>query len=151
MTLSIGGATEADVPQLAQMNKRLIEDEGSRNPMSLSKLEQRLLGWLRDGWRADLVLDGEAPIGYTVYQLRRDEHDPTLPEVYVRQFFIERTHRGRGLGTEAFRLLERERFPRPCRVELDVLGGNPRGHTFWQRLGFRTHVIVLERFLNPGG
>ena len=32
MSLLIRPANEADLPLLAQMNKRLIEDEGSRNP-----------------------------------------------------------------------------------------------------------------------
>ncbi len=147
MVLAIRSVTEHDILLVADMNKRLIEDEGSRNPMSISELAERLRGWLREGWRVDLVLDGDTIVGYAIYIARRDEHDPTLPEIYVRQFFIERTCRGRGLGSEAFRLLERERFPRPCRVELDVLGGNAQGIRFWQRLGFETHVIVLERFL----
>ena len=38
MPLLIHPANEADLPLLAQMNKRLIEDEGSRNPMSLDQL-----------------------------------------------------------------------------------------------------------------
>ena len=47
MPLSLRIALEADRPALAQMNKRLIDDEGSRNPMSLDQLRQRMAGWPR--------------------------------------------------------------------------------------------------------
>ena len=38
MPLLIRPATKSDLPILAQMNRRLIEDEGSRNPMSIAEL-----------------------------------------------------------------------------------------------------------------
>ena len=38
-------ATEADVAQLAAMNRQLIRDEGHRYPMSLMELEDRMRGW----------------------------------------------------------------------------------------------------------
>ena len=46
MSLVVRPANEADLLLLAQMNKRLIEDEGSRNPMSLDQLADRMRGWL---------------------------------------------------------------------------------------------------------
>lgn len=50
MTLSLRSATEADVEMLAKMNKQLIEDEGHRNPMTISELAARIREWLqRDG------------------------------------------------------------------------------------------------------
>lgn len=147
MALAVRAVAEADVPLVAEMNKRLIDDEGSRNPMSVPELAGRLRGWLHDGWRADLFLEDGAVVGYALYLARRYEHDPSLPEIFLRQFFIERDRRGRGLGTEALSLLERERFPRPCRVELSVLEENAAGRRFWQRTGFRPHVLTLERFL----
>lgn len=38
MTLSLRAAGFDDIPLLAEMNKRLIEDEGSRNPAALELL-----------------------------------------------------------------------------------------------------------------
>lgn len=73
MTLSIRAAVDSDLQILAQMNKRLIEDEGHRKPMSVSELEARMRGWLEGNWRADLFsqqsTQGDSTIvGYAVYQ-----------------------------------------------------------------------------------
>jgi len=56
MSLAVRVAGSDDVRLLAQMNKRLIEDEGSRNPMSTPELEQRMRGWLDHGWNVSLCL-----------------------------------------------------------------------------------------------
>lgn len=44
MEFWIRKATIDDLKLLSQMNKELIEDEGSRNPMTLVQLEDRFLG-----------------------------------------------------------------------------------------------------------
>ncbi len=144
MTLSIRGATETDIPLLARMNKHLIEDEGSRNPMSVPELEQRLRGWLDSGWKADLFVNGDAVVGYALYQERGDEYDATRRVIYARQFFVERSRRRRRLGAEAFSVLRRTRFPGRCKVVLDVLSANTGALRFWEHLGFLQHVVVLE-------
>ncbi len=47
MDLTLRRATEDDLDDLAVMNKQLIEDEGSRNPMNREQLADRMKGWLR--------------------------------------------------------------------------------------------------------
>jgi GNAT superfamily N-acetyltransferase len=137
-------AAEADAPLLARMNRRLIEDEGSPNPMSLEHLQSRMEGWFRDGWQV-LLFDGEAGcMGYTLYQQRRDDYFPEKPVVYVRHFFIDREHRGGGLGSRIFSLLKEQYFPHPCTVVLDVLATNPRGRHFWDSLGFQPYCTTLK-------
>lgn len=137
-------ATEADVPLLARMNRRLIEDEGSPNPMSLEQLQSRMEGWLRDGWQV-LLFDAEAGcVGYTLFQQRRDDYLPEKPVIYVRHFFIESEHRGSGLGSRIFSLLKEQRFPRPCTVVLEVLATNPRGLHFWESQGFQPYCTTLK-------
>ena len=111
MPLLIRPADEADLPLLAQMNKRLIEDEGSRNPMSLDQLAERMRGWLLGDWEVKLFATDAGVVGYAVYQARRDEYFPDQTIVYLRQFYIEREMRGQGLGTAAFRALGGRAFP----------------------------------------
>jgi len=41
-------------------HKPAPEDEGSRNPMSVEQLQQRMRGWLNQAWRIDLLLNKEA-------------------------------------------------------------------------------------------
>ena len=45
-------ATIEDCPLLAELNYQLIRDEGHRNEMTVPELEQRMRGWLADGYRA---------------------------------------------------------------------------------------------------
>lgn len=44
--------TIADVPVLAKLNKQLIDDEKSNNPMSISELENRMSEFLQTEYNA---------------------------------------------------------------------------------------------------
>lgn len=147
-SLSIRGATAMDLPVLSAMNKRLIEDEGSRNPMSVEQLQTRMADWLGAGWEVVMLESAGQIAGYAVYQVRKDEYYPERDAVYLRQFYIERGFRGRGLGAEAFWRLTRDRFPGECEVLIDVLSGNPRGHRFWERLGFQPYYTAMRLHLS---
>jgi hypothetical protein len=81
--LVIQAVTDSDLTLVAEMNKRLIEDEGSRNPMSVLELAARLRRSIEEGWHATLFLDDEAAVGYALYQVRQNEYDQGVPEVYV--------------------------------------------------------------------
>ena len=144
MSLSIRSATAADLPALARMNKRMIEDERNRNPMTLDQLRDRMRGWLGGGWEIVLFVEDEAELGYALYQHRKDEYYPENAEVYVRHFYVERGCRGRGLGTLAFQTLARTRFPVGCTVVLEVLATNPGGDLFWRRAGFELYCATLK-------
>jgi len=125
------------------MNRRLIEDEGSRNPMSLAELQNRMGEWLRDEWQIELFVDEDAAVGYAVYQFRRDVYELNKVVVYLRQLYIERDRRSRGLGSRAVKLLAQTRFPAGCRIEVDVLASNPRGARFWSQVGFQPYCTTL--------
>ncbi|HLK61507.1 MAG TPA: GNAT family N-acetyltransferase [Chthonomonadaceae bacterium] len=142
--LTIRDATEADLPLLARMNKRLIEDEGSRNPMRQDALQERIHGWMLLGWQIVLFLREQEVVGYAVYQPRQEPYEPDRPLVFIRHFYIERKHRHQGLGRQAFSLLVEEQFPAGCRVALEVLASNPLGQRFWERLGFRLYATTMH-------
>ena len=91
-------AGEADLPLLARLNRALIEDEGSRNPMMLEELQQRMGGLLKDGWQIDLFCRESDVLGYALYSIDRDDYEDA-PFIYLRQFLIAREHRRRGYGT----------------------------------------------------
>lgn len=144
MALLIRAATESDLPLLARMNKCLIEDEGSRNPMSVDELQQRMRGWLHGDWQAALFIEAESTAGYAVYQFRQDDYFPEKTVVYLRQFYIERDRRNKGLGSLAFRTLARERFPEECTIVIDALASNPKGYGFWSKLGFQPYCTTMH-------
>jgi ribosomal protein S18 acetylase RimI-like enzyme len=141
--LTLRRATLNDLPLLAQMNKRLIEDEGSANPMSMLQLETRMRGWLSSDWHIDLFEQASAVIGYAIYRFQRNEVD-TKETVYIRHYYIEREARRQGLGREALRLLRTERFPKGATVYLEVLSHNTRGLNFWTALGFREYSVTMR-------
>lgn len=132
-----------DAPLLAEMNAQLIQDEGSRNPMTVVKLEQRMRGWLTSGWSAVLMRRSEQLVGYALYQVREDEYTQA-PEVYLRQFFVKREHRGQGLGRAAFQQFVRVLVPPGAVVVLQVLEANPRARRFWESVGCRPYCTTLR-------
>lgn len=99
MEIWIRKATIDDLKLLSQMNKELIEDEGSRNPMTLVQLEDRFLGWLSSDWEIALFEKASAILGYAVYQIREDDFYPEESNVYLRQYYIARLYRSHGYGS----------------------------------------------------
>ena len=136
-------ATLQDVPLLARMNRQLIEDEGSRNPMDEAALAERMRGWLAGEYTAVLFMRGEAIVGYALYQMRPDEYFPQQRYVYLRQLYVAREARRQGVGSAAFRLLREQCFPHSTPVMLDVLEHNATGRAFWEALGFRPYVTTM--------
>lgn len=120
--------TPSDSVLLAKLNKQLIEDEGSDNPMSVPELERRMNGFFDEGYCAYLFFEENRAVGYALV-------DPTRTPCYLRQFFIAREERGKRLGTTAFTLLLQE-LNRDT-IDIDVLTENERGLAFWDSLGFR--------------
>jgi hypothetical protein len=97
-------ATQTDIPLLAELNHQLIRDEGHHNPMSLAQLEQRMTHWLAGENQAILFEQDAHILSYALYKLENDY-------IYLRQFFVSRDQRRRGLGRQAMRLLLSEIWP----------------------------------------
>jgi ribosomal protein S18 acetylase RimI-like enzyme len=145
MAISVRRATANDVPLLATCNRHLIEDEGSRNPMTVAELEERLQAWMSGAWEVVVFQDGNPVVGYAVFQVRPDEFEPAIPSVYVRQLFIVRERRRCGLGRRAFEEMVKSVFPMEARISLEVLSSNPTGRRFWESLRFTTYCSTLVR------
>ena len=129
-------ASTADLPLLGAWNQELIEDERADTALDLAQLEQRMRSWLADSYHAVIFETDDGPIGYAL-------HRPDESGICLRQFYVARTCRRRGLGREAVRLLLREVFPRGARVSLEVLDRNEAALAFWRAMGFRTHAQTL--------
>ncbi len=146
MSIYIRNAGLNDVPLLAQMNARLVEDQGSLNPFSMTELEQRFSEWLQtSAYQIDVILEHDQVVGYAVYQQRSDYYYSDQQVVYVRHFYIEREHRRRGLGRAAFQMLMQTRFPEGQAISLDVVATNPAGLTFWSKLGFASYFTAMKK------
>jgi GNAT superfamily N-acetyltransferase len=145
MNVTIKRANQDDIPQLAVMNHQLIQDEGSRNPMEVEQLGERMQGWLDDGWTALLVIVGEDVAGYMLYQQRVDDYFLDQKEVFIRQFFIRRGMRGQGIGRQAIEVIVGAWLPSGATLMLEVMAGNEVGLAFWERVGFEAYSVAMRR------
>ena len=147
MLITVRAAQLSDLPQLAKMNSCLVDDQGSENPFSLKEYEDRFREWLDTNiWTVDVFLHDGQVMGYSVYQERTDYYDPKEAVIYIRQYYIERSHRRLGMGKAAFQILIDTRFPKHVQsIALDVMATNSAGQNFWKKMGFNEYFISMKR------
>ena len=130
-------AEPADVDRLGELNKQLIEDERHPNPMDVAQLRQRMKDWLASGYICYLAKQGGRTIAYCLY---RDDG----AHYYMRQLYIAREHRRRGIGTRLLDWLY-ENVWTDKSVRLDVLAHNTDAVAFYERYGYRIGVFRMEK------
>ena len=126
--MEIKKCTLKDVAQLAILNKQLIDDEKSDNPMSIKELEDRMTGFLNTEYDAYFFVVNNAVVGYALVK-------NTCSPLYLRQFFIDRQYRKQHLGTEAFKSLIE--YLKVKSIDIEVLSWNEVGNRFWESCGFK--------------
>jgi ribosomal protein S18 acetylase RimI-like enzyme len=135
--LQLREATAGDLPLLAELNRQLIRDQGSSNPMSVVELEQRMRGWLAAEYRAVIFEIGSEPVAYVLFR-------PAEGGVHLRQLLVARGSRRQGIGRRAVEAF-RQRFVAPgAALTLDVLVHNGPGLAFWRALGFQEHALTFR-------
>lgn len=135
-TLTWRRASAADADFLAEWNHQLIRDEGHRNAMTVPELSARLGAWLAGEYAAVIFSAGEA----VAYALFKDNPD----ETYLRQLFVSRSQRRKGVGREALAILRREFWPRDKRVLVEVLAHNQSALDFYRALGYLDYFVALQ-------
>ncbi len=130
-------ATEADGALLGELNYQLIRDERHRNSMKAEELCKRMLRWIEREYKAVVFEQGGAVVGYALF---REEEK----EIYLRQLFICREHRRRGLGREAMSILKDEIWPRGKGLTVEVLVANEAAVRFWRAMGYKDYALTLE-------
>ena len=131
-------ASPADIRLLAEMNARLIRDEGHRNPMDVEQLHDRMARWLAGDYAATLFEHDGRTIGYALYR-------PDGPTLHIRHLYIEPAHRRRGHGTAAVKWLIDLAWPDCTRLRIEVLCHNEAALQFYRSLGFEDYCLVMER------
>ena len=64
--------------------------------------------------------------------------------MYLRQYFLVRDFRRRGIGGQAIRVLAEEFWPADKRIRVNVLIGNRPALEFWRAVGFGDYLLTLE-------
>lgn len=129
-------AGEDHIDLLVRMNRHLIQDERSSNPMSDRQLRHRMLNFLQSNFEAYISFRGEEPVGYVLYRLE-------VEYVYVRHFFINRDFRRQGYGEAFMKWLMENPWRAYKRVSLDVLAHNESGRRFWRAVGFQEQYVHM--------
>jgi GNAT superfamily N-acetyltransferase len=130
-------ASLADTELLANLNHQLIQDEGHRNRMTVPELQRRMNEWLCSEYKAVLFEDATGSVAYALF---RDKPD----EIYLRQLFVVRERRRRGIGRKAVEILRSQIWPKHKRLTVDVLVANQPALAFWRAVGYADYCLTLE-------
>jgi ribosomal protein S18 acetylase RimI-like enzyme len=130
-------ATDEDLELLAEWNHQLIRDEGHRNPMTVPELRERMAGWLGGEYKAVIFATAGEAVAYALYK-------ESASEVYLRQLFVRREQRRRGIGREAVEILQGRLWPRDKRLTVEVLTANGPAVAFWRSVGYKDYCLTLE-------
>jgi predicted acetyltransferase len=130
-------ATLDDGALLAELNHQLIRDEGHRNRMTVPELEQRMKGWLASEYAAMLFENDDEVVAYALYREQPEE-------IYLRQLFVVRNQRRKGIGKEAVKILRSKIWPKNKRLTVEVLVQNEAATAFWRAVGYKDYCLTLE-------
>jgi GNAT superfamily N-acetyltransferase len=126
-----------DCSRLAELNHQLIQDEGHRNQMTVPELEQRLRDWLSGEYRAVIYEDAAEVVAYALFREQPGQ-------IYLRQLFVVRHRRSKGLGRRAVEILRSQVWPKNVRLTVEVLVANRRAVSFWRSVGYTDYALSLE-------
>src|SRR5438105_7210323 len=130
-------ATSDDCALLAELNHQMIRDQGSRNKMTVPELEQRMRGWLESEYSAVIFEDGNESVAYALYREQ-------MEEIHLRQLFVIRNRRRRGIGRQAIEILRAQIWPKDKRLTVEVLVKNTAAVAFWRSVGYVDYSLTLE-------
>ncbi len=130
-------ATFNDCALLAELNHQLIRDEGHRNPMTVPELEQRMRDWLASEYAAMLFENDGEVVAYALYREQPEE-------IYLRQLFVVRHQRRKGIGRQAMEILRSKIWLKNKRLTVEVLAQNGPAVAFWRAVGYRDYCLTLE-------
>lgn len=133
--LNILVCTQSDTPELAHLNRMLIEDEKAENNMTIAQLEQRMADFLSSEYKAFFFETDGKRVGYALVNTAKEP-------LYLRQFFICREARRMGYGKTAFHALLDHLQIRE--IDIDVYAWNQRGISFWKSLGFHERCYNMR-------
>ena len=135
-------AEESDAAFLAEINRQLIEDEWDGGGMSLQRLEERMLRWIReDDYTAVLFLEEGATVAYSMVSVDEDS-------AYIRHFFVLKEHRGKGVGRGLIEAVyERAKEAGGSRVHWLTHESNDTARLLYDRIADRSGFIQYRKIL----
>ncbi len=105
--------------------------------MTVPQLRERVRQWLGGEYRSVIFSVEEKPVAYALYNESADE-------VYLRQLFVERGQRRRGIGRHAISILREQVWSKNKRLTVSVLTTNSPAVAFWRSVGYQEYALTLE-------
>ncbi len=134
--MSIRPAYIDDLDTLTRMNVELRADERIDNVMTDAEVKERMRGFLLGKtYRIHVFLEDSGIVGYSVV-------DVTKTPVYMRQFFIDRNSRRRGLGRKFFHMLVGVLDVEA--IDVEVLAWNETAVEFYKKIGFSRRYVGMR-------
>lgn len=134
--MSIRPAGIDDLDALARMNVDLRADERIDNVMTDAEVKNRMRGFLRGKtYRVHVFQENSGIVGYSVV-------DITKTPAYMRQFFIDRNSRRKGLGRKFFHMLMGALGVDT--IDVEVLAWNEAAVEFYKKIGFSPRYVGMR-------
>jgi predicted acetyltransferase len=105
--------------------------------MTVSELEQRMKGWLASEYAAVIFENDGENVAYALYREQPEE-------IYLRQLFVMRNLRRKGIGRKAIEILRSKIWPGDKRLTVEVLVQNVGAVAFWRSVGYKHYSLTLE-------
>jgi ribosomal protein S18 acetylase RimI-like enzyme len=99
-------------------------------------------GWLASEYAAVIFEKGAEMVAYALYREQPEE-------IYLRQLFVARNQRRRGIGRQALEILRTKFWPGNKRLTVDVLVQNTVAIAFWRAAGYKDDSLTLEMLPDP--
>lgn len=135
--MKVTKADLSNVEKLAELNKRLIEDERHPNPMNVQQLARRMAAWLQGEYTCYMATEHGLTLAYCLF---RDEGD----YYYLRQLFVESAYRRQGIATQLLDWMYQHIWI-DKKVRLDVLAHNTAAIAFYKAYGFEVGCLRMEK------
>lgn len=105
--------------------------------MTAPELEQRMRSWLAGEYRAVIFGEQGEVVAYALFREQTDE-------IYLRQLFVVRNRRRKGIGRRALGTLRSEVWSKAKRLTVEALVKNEAAVAFWRAMGYRDYALTLE-------
>lgn len=105
--------------------------------MTVLELEQRMKNWLASEYAAILFENDGEVVAYALYCEQPEE-------IYLRQLFVLRNQRRKGIGRQAMEILRSKIWPNIKRLTVGVLVQNEAAFAFWRSVGYKEYSLTLE-------
>ncbi|MFP4113478.1 MAG: NUDIX domain-containing protein [Spirochaetota bacterium] len=130
-------ADERDAPELAAFHSALLHEQGISSELGQAELENRVRGFLGNGYQAVLFQWKEQTVGYALYRL-------SPKYAFIRHFYLDRDVSKKLHVSEAFSLLRNEEMRDYASIRIDVPESDKEGLALWESIGFQPRSVRLE-------